>query len=90
MSRSKAERVPCTRRPGHGADDFHTGLTYGLEIYAPVGAAGHFLDTVELFGGMRVFDANPKVQEALAARGQLWRAQQFRTSILTAGAVTTR
>ncbi|MGH9148095.1 MAG: isoleucine--tRNA ligase, partial [Vicinamibacterales bacterium] len=60
--------------PGHGADDFRTGLTYGLEIYAPVGAAGHFLDTVELFGGMRVFDANPKVQEALAARGRLWRA----------------
>ena len=60
--------------PGHGADDFRTGLTYGLEIYAPVGAAGHFLDTVELFGGMRVFDANPKVQEALAARGRLWHA----------------
>ena len=28
--------------------------------------AGHFLDSVELFGGMRVFDANPKVEEAVA------------------------
>ena len=37
--------------PGHGADDFNTGMRYGLEIYAPVGPAGHFLDTVELFGG---------------------------------------
>ena len=40
-------------------------MRYGLEIYAPIGPAGHFLETVELFGGMRVFDANPKVEEAL-------------------------
>ena len=26
--------------PGHGADDFNTGMRYGLEIYAPVGPAG--------------------------------------------------
>src|SRR5438552_16798936 len=51
--------------PGHGADDFLTGRKYGLDIYAPVYAGGHFLDTVGLFGGMRVVDANPKVAEAL-------------------------
>jgi isoleucyl-tRNA synthetase len=58
--------------PGHGADDFLTGVRYGLEIYAPVGPSGHFLESVELFGGERVFDANPHVEEALAARGRLW------------------
>jgi isoleucyl-tRNA synthetase len=63
--------------PGHGADDFNTGLRYGLEIYAPIGPAGHFLDTVELFGGMRVFDANPKVESALEARGRLWHRESF-------------
>src|SRR5215208_1258756 len=63
--------------PGHGADDFNTGMKYGLEIYAPVGPAGHFLDTVELFGGQRVFDANPKVVEALAERGKLWHREAF-------------
>ena len=63
--------------PGHGADDFTTGMKYGLEIYAPVGPAGHFLDTVELFGGQRVFDANPKIEEALHARGRLWHRQSF-------------
>ena len=63
--------------PGHGADDFNTGMTYGLEIYAPIGPAGHFLDTVELFGGMRVFDANPKVEEALKERGRLWHREAF-------------
>ncbi|MET0168729.1 MAG: isoleucine--tRNA ligase [Vicinamibacterales bacterium] len=58
--------------PGHGADDFLTGMKYGLDIYAPVGPGGHFLESVELFGGQRVFDANPHVEEALAARSRLW------------------
>jgi isoleucyl-tRNA synthetase len=63
--------------PGHGADDFRTGVRYGLEVYAPVGPGGHFLDTVELFGGMRVFDANPKIEAALAERGRLWHRESF-------------
>ena len=66
--------------PGHGADDFHTGVRYGLEIYAPVGPAGHFLATVELFGDQRVFDANPKIEEALAARGRLWHRETLEHS----------
>ncbi|MFL6281133.1 MAG: isoleucine--tRNA ligase, partial [Vicinamibacterales bacterium] len=63
--------------PGHGADDFNTGIKYGLDIYAPVGPAGHFLDTVALFGGQRVFDANPKIEEALKERGRLWHREAF-------------
>jgi isoleucyl-tRNA synthetase len=63
--------------PGHGADDFNTGMKYGLEIYAPIGPAGHFLDTVELFGGQRVFDANPNVVKALEERGKLWHRESF-------------
>jgi len=61
--------------PGHGSDDFNTGMKYGLEIYAPVGPGGHFLQTVELFGGQRVFDANPRIEEALNERGKLWHRQ---------------
>ncbi len=63
--------------PGHGAEDFHTGQKYGLEVYAPIGPAGHFLDTVEFFGGVRVFDANPRVEEALKERGRLWHRKSF-------------
>jgi isoleucyl-tRNA synthetase len=63
--------------PGHGADDFNTGTRYGLEIYAPISPTGHFLDTVQLFGGMRVFDANPKVESELLARGHLWHRETF-------------
>src|SRR5829696_1767165 len=63
--------------PGHGADDFITGMRYGLEIYAPVGPGGHFLDTVELFAGQKVFDANPRIEEALKERARLWHRQDF-------------
>ncbi|MGH9410957.1 MAG: isoleucine--tRNA ligase, partial [Vicinamibacterales bacterium] len=63
--------------PGHGAEDFLTGVKYGLDIYAPVGPGGHFLETVELFGGQRVFDANPNIEEALKARGRLWHREPF-------------
>ena len=63
--------------PGHGADDFNTGVKYGLEIYAPIGPAGHFLDSVELVGGLRVFDANPKIEQALKERGRLWHREPF-------------
>src|SRR6185369_14689813 len=63
--------------PGHGADDFKTGMKYGLDIYAPIGPAGHFLDTVELFGGQRVFDANPNVADALKERGKLWHRESI-------------
>src|SRR5262249_46343956 len=63
--------------PGHGADDFATGVRYGLEIYAPIGPGGVFHDTVELVGGMKVFDANETVAEALKAAGKLWHRESF-------------
>ena len=66
--------------PGHGSDDFHAGVKYGLDIYAPVDGSGRFLDTVERFGGQRVFDANPKIEAALQERGRLWHGDSFEHS----------
>jgi isoleucyl-tRNA synthetase len=63
--------------PGHGADDFATGQKYGLDIYAPVGPGGHFLDSVELFSGQRVFDANASVEQALKERSRLLHRSNF-------------
>jgi isoleucyl-tRNA synthetase len=63
--------------PGHGADDYHTGVKYGLDIYGPLDAGGHFLDSVELFAGQQVFEANPKVEAALAERGRLWHRENY-------------
>ena len=63
--------------PGHGADDYHTGIRYGLDIYGPLDPGGHYLESVELFAGMQVLDANPKVEAALAERGRLWHREDY-------------
>ncbi len=57
--------------PGHGHDDYLVGLKYGLEIYNPVDDYGCYRDDLELFGGMKLEDANPAVSEKLAEVGTL-------------------
>ncbi|HEY3275168.1 MAG TPA: isoleucine--tRNA ligase [Syntrophorhabdaceae bacterium] len=47
--------------PGHGEEDYETGLEYGLDVYSPVNEQGRFLDEVEFFKGMKVFEANKHV-----------------------------
>ncbi|MGZ6141963.1 MAG: isoleucine--tRNA ligase [Myxococcales bacterium] len=59
--------------PGHGEDDFHMGVQYGIPIFAPVDGHGRFTDEVGIAGlaGVKVFDANPKIVEMLAGAGAL-------------------
>ena len=66
--------------PGHGTDDFHTGMKYGLDVYAPVDSGGRYLDTVGRFAGQGVLDANPQVEAALQERGRLWHREDFEHS----------
>jgi isoleucyl-tRNA synthetase len=66
--------------PGHGSDDYKTGVKYGLEIYAPIDPGGHYNDSVEMFAGLKVWDANPKVEAALKERGHLWGREDFEHS----------
>ena len=58
--------------PGHGSDDFATGMRYGLDVYAPIGRDGRFLPEVGIVGGLKVFEANPVVEAALTERGRLF------------------
>lgn len=57
--------------PGHGADDFHSGVKYNLPIYTPVDERGRFISDVEHFAGQFVFDANPKIVNLLRERNML-------------------
>ena len=66
--------------PGHGADDFATGVKYGLDIYAPIGRDGRFEANVGVVGGLKVFEANAVVEQALAGRGWLWYRTDFEHS----------
>jgi isoleucyl-tRNA synthetase len=62
--------------PGHGWDDYLTGVRYGLEIYCPVDEAGRFSGDVAHFAGKRVFDANPEIVAFLRTKGALVAAGQ--------------
>jgi isoleucyl-tRNA synthetase len=57
--------------PGHGWDDYLTGLRYGLDIYCPVDEAGRLMPEVEFFAGKKVFEANPLIVAFMQERGFL-------------------
>jgi isoleucyl-tRNA synthetase len=57
--------------PGHGQDDYLVGLKYGLEIYNPVDDYGRYRQDLELFGGMKITEANAAVNEKLREVGAL-------------------
>jgi len=63
--------------PGHGADDFAISKKYGLDVYAPVDAAGRFTSEVEHFAGLSVFEANPKIVEFLRESGALVYSENY-------------
>ena len=75
---SKKSGTGCVHTaPGHGADDFHIGKAYGLEIYNPVDSAGKFIAEVEHFAGQNIFDANPKIVEFLRENGMLVFSEKY-------------
>ena len=66
--------------PGHGADDYESGLRYGLDVYSPVNEYGKFTDDVPEFTGMKVFDANAPIIELLKSRNALVAAEDIEHS----------
>ena len=57
--------------PGHGEEDYELGKSLGLRVYNPVDDDGKFVAEVEGFGGLTVWDANPKIIERLKSVGML-------------------
>jgi isoleucyl-tRNA synthetase len=57
--------------PGHGQEDYESGLTYNIPIYSPVDDQGRFTSDVAFFAGQFVFDANPAVIKKLEEVGTL-------------------
>ncbi len=63
--------------PGHGREDYETGLAYDLEAYSPVDDSGCFTDDVEFFSGLQVFDANKRINAKLKETGALLKEQNI-------------
>ena len=64
--------------PGHGTEDYQTGLREGLPVYCPVRGDGTYDETVpEWLRGKHVFKANAEVADALGESGHLFYAHKF-------------
>ncbi len=64
--------------PAYGVEDFLSCRRYGMkddEIINPVLSDGRYADSLPLFGGMLIWDANPKVVETLREQGVLFASE---------------
>jgi isoleucyl-tRNA synthetase len=57
--------------PAHGADDFNTGVRYGLDLHSNVDDAGILHNGLPEYEGQQVFKANAAIVELLKSRGVL-------------------
>jgi len=64
--------------PGHGIEDYQTGLTHNLEIYCPVLENGTYDNTVpDWLQGSHIWKANTPIVERLQESGHLHHAYSF-------------
>jgi len=63
--------------PGHGQEDYESGLEYNIPIYSPVDDRGRFTPDVQFFAGQFVFDANEAVIQKLAEVGALIHSEPY-------------
>ncbi|HTV54300.1 MAG TPA: isoleucine--tRNA ligase [Terriglobia bacterium] len=57
--------------PGHGREDYQTGVKYGLEILSPLDDEGRFTEGLPDYRGKTVFEANTAIIQLLQSRGAL-------------------
>jgi len=64
--------------PGHGAEDYHTGIREKLEIYCPVKADGTYDQTVpDFLAGLSIWKANGEIIAHLSKSGHLFHNHRF-------------
>ena len=63
--------------PGHGYDDYITGMAYGIEIYTPVDEEGKFVRGVERYAGLNVFQANRPIMDDMKRDGSLLKESEI-------------
>jgi isoleucyl-tRNA synthetase len=66
--------------PGHGTDDFETGVKYGLPIINPVDGAGRFTNEAGPYAGQNIFKAQEQIIEDLRASGLLVARESYEHS----------
>ncbi len=71
--------------PAYGIDDFNASRRYGMsddEILNPVQGDGRYAVDLPFFGGMKIWDANPKVVDKLSEVGALLHSEPWKHSYM--------
>jgi isoleucyl-tRNA synthetase len=66
--------------PGHGQDDYQTGVAHKLDVLMPVNGKGVFTEAGAPFANKHVFKANPEIIADLLARGLLFHTEKIQHS----------
>jgi isoleucyl-tRNA synthetase len=66
--------------PSHGAEDFATGVKYGLDATSNVDEKGILHDGLPEYDGLKVWDANAPIIELLKKRGALLHQEKLEHS----------
>lgn len=66
--------------PGHGADDYLTGLRYGLDILSPVDDAGRYTAEAGTYAGQQIPQVNRQIVADMTAAGFLVKEAAIRHS----------
>ncbi len=57
--------------PGHGADDYQTGLRYGLEILSPLDDEGCYTKEAGVYAGQKIPEVNRRLNDDMTEAGSL-------------------
>ncbi len=71
--------------PAYGVEDFQSCRRYGMkddDMLNPVQGDGRYAESLPYFGGMKIWDANPKVVDKIRASGALLHVTRFNHSYM--------
>lgn len=71
--------------PAYGVEDFQSCKAHGLtddKILNPVMSDGHYASSLPLFGGQLIWEANPRIIEALREVGNLLKTEKLKHSYM--------
>ena len=71
--------------PAYGVEDFISCKAHGMtdeQILNPVQGDGTYADSLPLFGGMKIWDANPKIVDVIREHGALLHVEKFTHSYM--------
>jgi isoleucyl-tRNA synthetase len=71
--------------PAYGVEDFNSCRRYGMkddEILTPVMADGKYVQSLQFFGGMSIWQANPEIVKKIEESGCLFHSEGFQHSYM--------